>query len=114
MGDATALAMEADRPVIRADGSDIAFVTVRVVDAEGRTVPRASQTLRLRLDGDGEIVATDNGDATSFEPFPSPTRKAFSGQALAIVRGRAGVAGTLTLRAEGEGLKATELRLSAR
>ncbi len=110
VGDAAALVLEADRAVIRAGGDDLAFVTVRVVDDQGRNVPRAASPIRFSLEGDGDIVATDNGDATSFEPFPSTSRMAFSGQALVIVRGRGGA---LKLRADAEGLKAGELRLGA-
>lgn len=110
-GEAAGLALSADRAEIRADGRDLAFVTVRVADAGGQTVPRAAQRIRFSLEGPGEIVATDNGDATSFEPFTSPSRQAFSGQALVIVRGLRGSAGRLKLRAEADGLQAAELLL---
>lgn len=108
-GAATRLALQADRSTIAADGSDLSFVTLRITDAQGRTVPRADARIRFSIDGPGDIVATDNGDPTSFEPFPSPSRSAFSGQALAIVRGRAGVAGRLVVRAEADGLASAEV-----
>lgn len=113
-GAASQLVLEADRADIAADGNDLSFVTLRVADAQGRTVPRADARIRFSLQGPGDIVATDNGDATSFEPFPSASRKAFSGQALAIVRARRGEAGTITLRAEAEGLAPAELTLRSR
>ena len=106
------LELRADRRQIRADGSDLAFVSVRVTDREGRTVPMADHRIRFSVvQGPGEIVATDNGDPTSFEPFPSPVRKAFSGLALAIVRAQAGKGGVITLRAESDTLQAAHLRL---
>lgn len=111
-GDAKALALQADRGRIAADGSDLSFVTLRITDAAGRAVPRADARIRFSLDGPGDIVATDNGDASSFEPFPSSSRKAFSGQALAIVRGRAGVAGRLVLRAQADGLAPAEVTIT--
>lgn len=110
-GPATSLLLQADRSAIAADGSDLAFVTLRITDALGRTVPRADTRIRFSLDGPGDIVATDNGDATSFEPFPSASRRAFSGQALVIVRGRAGQAGRLTLRADADGLSSAGIQL---
>lgn len=113
-GEAAGVALQADRADITADGSDLSFVTLRVVDAQGRTVPRADARIRFSLDGPGDIVATDNGDATSFEPFPSTSRKAFSGLALVIVRGRPGAAGTLTLRAEADGLAPAQVTLHSR
>jgi hypothetical protein len=93
-----------DRAMIRADGLDLAFVTVRVLDAEGQFAPRAKNRLRFTVDGPGEIVATDNGDPTSFVPFQSPEREAFNGLALVIVRAKPGETGRISLTASGEGL----------
>jgi beta-galactosidase len=95
-----------DRATIRGDGRDLAFVTVRVTDAAGVTAPRADHALRFTIEGPGEIVATDNGDPTSFEPCTAPARRAFSGLALVIVRATAGQAGRITLTASGDGLRA--------
>jgi len=53
-------------------------------------VRTAQKAARFEVEGFGEIVAADNGDPTSFEPFPSPERNAFSGLCLAIVRRKAG------------------------
>ena len=77
-------------------------------------VPRSKPLIRFTLDGPGEIVATDNGDPTSLESFQSPERRAFNGLALVIVRAIPGKSGTLTLRAESEGLKAEAVSLRAR
>jgi beta-galactosidase len=93
-----------DRAAIRADGRDLSFVTVRVVDKDGVVVPRADHKIRFTVEGPGEIVATDNGDPTSFEVFPSPERNAFSGLCLAIVRATA--PGRIRLTASSEGLGA--------
>ncbi len=108
-GAAAKLALAPDRAEIRADGSDLSFVTLRVADAAGQTVPRADPLVRFSIDGPGEIVATDNGDATSFEPFPSHARHAFNGHALVIVRGRRDGAGPITVRAQADGLQAAEV-----
>ncbi|HEY0954132.1 MAG TPA: beta-galactosidase GalB [Roseateles sp.] len=113
-GAAAALALQADRSTIGADGSDLSFVTLHITDKDGRTVPRADARIRFSVDGPGDIVATDNGDATSFEPFPSHSRKAFSGQALVIVRGRPGAAGTLTVRAQAEGLAPAQIKINTK
>ncbi|MDR7334343.1 beta-galactosidase GalB [Roseateles asaccharophilus] len=110
-GPAAALSLQADRSAIAADGSDLSFVTLRITDKQGRTVPRADARIRFSIEGAGDIVATDNGDATSFEPFPSTTRKAFSGQALAIVRGRAGAPARLVVRAQADGLAPAEITI---
>ncbi len=96
-----------DRAEISADGLDLCFVTVRVTDKAGIVAPRADTRIRFTIAGPGDIVATDNGDQTSFEPFQSPARNAFHGLALVIVRGRAGQPGTITLRAESDSIQGT-------
>lgn len=103
-GEPARLAAETDRAALRADGLELAFVTVRVLDASGRPAPRANHPLVFSLEGPGEIVATDNGDPTSFEPFQAPRRRAFNGLCLVILRARPGAAGELRLTAAGDGL----------
>ncbi len=110
-GPPAAIELTADRARIAADGRDLAFVSVRIVDAEGRLAPRASNLLSFEIDGPGEIAATDNGDPTSFVPFPSPDRPAFNGLALAIVRATPGTAGTIRLRASAAGLDAATISI---
>ena len=99
------LAAAADRATIAADGRDLSFITVSVQDGAGNIAPRASDRVRFSIEGPGELVATDNGDATSFESFQSPARAAFNGLVLAIVRARPGARGDITVRASAEGLK---------
>jgi len=109
------LELEADRSEIAADGKDLSFITARVTDANGMVAPRARNTLRFTIEGPGEIVATDNGDPTSFIPFPSHERPAFNGLALAIVRALPNGGGPIIVRVEGEGLEqaTVELRSAA-
>jgi beta-galactosidase len=94
-----------DRAKIAADGNDLSFVTVSVADKAGVLVPRSEPVIKFLVDGPGEIVATDNGDPTSFESFQASERKAFNGLALVIVRAKPGEPGRITLTAETEGLK---------
>ncbi len=104
-GEAAGLKMEPDRGEIRADGHDLSFVTVSVTDKAGLTAPRADNSIHFDIEGPGEIVATDNGDATSFESFVSHDRKAFNGLCLVIVRSKAGQSGKIKLTAKSTGLK---------
>lgn len=112
-GPAAKLTLAADRATLRADGSDLSFVTVTVADKDGLLVPRSKNAVKFSLTGPGEIIATDNGDATSFESFQSPERKAFNGLALVIIRTKAGAAGTLTLHAESAGLAPADIKLTS-
>ncbi len=109
-----ALVASADRGEIRADGRDLVFVTVRVVDPEGLTVPRAHHPLQFAVEGAGEFVAADNGDPTSFEPFQRPQRRAFNGLCLVIVRAKPGQTGPITITASAEGLKPATVEVAAR
>jgi hypothetical protein len=111
-GDAAALELTPDRSTISADGHDLAFVTVRIVDDAGRLAPRANHHIKFELAGPGEIVATDNGDPTSFEPFRLPRRKAFNGLCLVIVRARPGEAGELRLTAKADSLRPATTRIT--
>ncbi|UUL81210.1 beta-galactosidase GalB [Sphingomonas qomolangmaensis] len=113
VGEASALAATADRSRIAGDGRDLAFVTVDVVDSQRRIAPRAKLPIRFRIEGPGELVATDNGDPTDLTAFPSATRAAFNGKALAIVRARPGGKGPITLVAEADGLAPTRVVVTA-
>ena len=100
-----------NRTTIKADGSDLSFVSVAVVDDKGDVVPLAEPTITFSVSGSGEIVSTDNGDPTDMTVFPSKDRKAFRGLALAIVRAKAGSSGSITVTATAGGLKTAEITL---
>jgi beta-galactosidase len=99
------LKLKSDRSTIHADGKDLSFVTVTVTDKHGVMAPHADNHIYFEIKGPGEIVATDNGDPTDFEPFPSHDRKAFNGLCLVIVRGIPGQPGKIELTAKAGGLR---------
>jgi beta-galactosidase len=99
----------ADRKNIKADGKDLAFVTVKVTDRNGLTVPQSDNLIIFRIKGPGTIIATDNGDPTDFTPFPSHERKIFSGLALTIIRSVAGKPGSISVTAESPGLEEAQV-----
>ena len=83
------------------------------MDVAGTFVPGANDHMKFTIDGPGEIVATDNGDPTSFEPFPAPERNAFNGRALVIVRTLAGRPGTVRVSAQSGALRGASVTLQA-
>lgn len=109
-GPAKQLALEADRPTFAANGQDLCFVTVKITDRMGHRVPRSSSHVKFELSGPGEIIAVDNGDPTSFEPFQAQERNAFNGMCLVIIRSTDNP-GKLLLKAESAGLESAELAL---
>lgn len=113
VGPAEGLNATADRTTITADGYDLSFITVAVTDGSGDVVPYATDSITFSISGPGEIVSTDNGDPSDQTPFPSLTRKAFSGLALAIVRTKAGQAGEITVSAAAAGLESAQVTLAA-
>jgi beta-galactosidase len=110
-GSAARMQVMPDRSRIRGDGQDLSFVTVRLFDRAGRPAPTAGDRLRFRIEGPGELVATDNGDPTNLESFAAPQRNAFNGLCLAIVRGKAGVRGTITVHVESDSLQAASAQV---
>ena len=111
-GSASKLRLVVDREAISNDGLDLSFVTVEVVDENGQVVPTAADEIHFSADGPGEIVATDNGDPADMIPFPTSTRKALSGLALAIVRAEEGGKGSVTITAEAAGLESASVEIS--
>lgn len=113
-GAAVQLKLATDRTELRADGRDLAFVTVTVADQAGLLVPRTHQLVQFALSGPGEIVAVGNGDAASHEPFIAQQRKAFNGLCLVVIRTQRGQAGTLKLTAQADSLRGADITLSSR
>ncbi len=113
-GPAAQLSLTADHSDIRNDGKDLSFITTRVTDNDGLMIPRSSNSIHFTVEGPGEIVATDNGDATSFESFQAPIRHAYNGMALVIVRAKPGQGGEIRLKAEADGLKAGTMTIRAK
>jgi len=104
-GAATTLVAKADRASIRADGRDLSFVEIHVVDAQGVIVPNANNAITFSVSGPGTLVGVDNGDPTNHESFKGTSHTAFSGKALAIVQST-GTAGSITLKATSGSLTA--------
>jgi len=113
-GEAAQLNAIADREIISADGKDLSFVTLKICDKEGLMVPRSNNLIEFNIEGPGEIVATDNGDAMNLVAFPSLSRNAFNGMALAIVRAKPGEKGAILLKAKSAGLKDAEIKIECK
>jgi len=111
--DPVSLKATPDRSEIRADGKDLVFITVRVADQNGLTVPTATNPIQFEIDGPGEITATDNGDPSDFTPFPSHQRNAFSGLALVIVRSKRVDSGSIIVTATSPELKDAQVVLNS-
>jgi beta-galactosidase len=107
------VALSADRTQIQADGNDLAFITVRILDKDGNIVPDAENLVHFSTEGEGTITAVDNGDPTSHEAFQSKSRKAFHGLALVIIKSHL-KSGEIMVTATSPGLQPATLKLSSR
>jgi beta-galactosidase len=111
---ASRMDLKSDRATISADGRDLSFVTLTVQDSNGIMVPRANNLIHFSVSGPGEIVATDNGDATDLNIFSSHDRKAFNGLALVIIKAKRGQSGSVIITAESDGLPAVTCTITTR
>lgn len=102
--------LQPDRTTLAADGNDISFVTVSVVDKNGNPCATAGNQLNFTVSGSGTYRAACNGDASSLEQFHLPTMKLFSGKLVVLVQS-AKQAGPVTLTVEGKGLKTGMVKL---
>ena len=112
-GDAYALTMKPERNSIVADGEDLAYITLSMVDKNGNECPNADHLVSVNVSGAGEFKALCNGDATSLEPFTQPQMKLFHGKLVQIVQSNGqkgnivvkvktnnGIENTITLKAK--------------
>ncbi|MCX7797166.1 MAG: DUF4982 domain-containing protein [Melioribacter sp.] len=108
-GKPSQLIMEAEDKLIKADGKDLTFVTVKILDENRNVCPDANNLVKFSIEGPGEIVATDNGYQADFTSFTSQQRKAFNGMCLAIIRGFKNKDGIIKVKAESDSLKSAVL-----
>jgi len=120
-GKAAAIALETQWPLhqrpLKADNTDTALVTVRLVDGQGKMVPTASAPLKFSLSGPGKMIGFGNGNPSCHEPDKpeSPTQgshSAWNGLARVVVQATK-TAGQIQLHASGEGLKDVRLSISS-
>ena len=93
-----------DREIITADGEDLSYILVEVLDKEGNLVPTADNLVNFQVSGNGVIAGVDNGNQTAVdEHYKDNKRKAFSGKAMLIVQSTEGE-GSISITASSAGL----------
>ncbi len=106
------IVLQPDRKEISADGKDLSYVTVSVVDKDGNPCPTATNQLTFSVKGQGSYRAACNGDATSLEQFHLPTMKLFSGKLVVLVQST-DKAGDMELTVKGKGLQTGQVNLKS-
>ena len=112
-GEPYKIVLEADRNSIEADGKDIYFVNVKIVDKEGNFCPTDEREISFKVKGAGVFKAVANGNPSSLESFQTPKMKLFSGQLTALVQS-AEKGGIITLEATAKGVKAGKISIEVR
>ena len=109
-GKASAIRLTPDREVLNADGEDLCYVNVSLVDKDGNPVPADSRLVKVKVTGAGSFKAIANGDPTCLEPFQQPQMHLFSGQLTVLVQA-ASQPGDITVEVSGKGVKKAILKL---
>lgn len=101
-----------DRTKLTADGSDLSFITVEILDKDGNLCPWADNDITFDISGNAFIAGVDNGSPYSMERFKDNHRRAFYGKCLVVLQND-GTAGTATLTATCEGLPSEQTSVVA-
>jgi len=111
-GTPSRIQLETDRSVITADGKDLAFVTVKVLDKDGVFCPLDDHLITFEIEGAGELAGVGNGDSADLTSLQSNEKAAFNGMCLAIIRSKT-QSGKIHLRAYSKGLTVAEIEILA-
>lgn len=102
------LYLSADKSKLQPGGDDLCYVTIQAVDKQGRPCPLAMNTLKIEVEGEGQLAGVCNGDPQSLVSFRSMNYPLFYGKAVVVLR--AGQKqGTLSLKVSAEGMKPAKL-----
>ncbi len=107
------LVLKVDRSKLKADGNDLAFVTVTLVDEKGTIIPQADNLIKFSITGEGKIAGTDNGYQADLSSLSHPNRKLWKGKALAIIKA-GDKAGKITLTAQADGFKPVSINIKTK
>jgi beta-galactosidase len=112
-GEPASITLEPDHTSLTASGADISLVTVKIVDAQGRTVPVATNMVTFSVTGAGKLIGVGNGDPMCHEPDKGSQRSAFNGLCLAIVQASQ-IRGQIRIEANSSGLKSAVTTIETR
>jgi beta-galactosidase len=99
-----------DRSSLLADGKDLAYVTLRIVDKDGNLCPNDGRLVSFKVKGAGKYRASANGDPTCLDLFHKPEMHAFGGMLTVIVQSGEKT-GEIELQATAKGIKTGTIRI---
>ena len=107
------LVVNADRTTLSANGRDLSFVTIEVVDKDGNMVPTASNNIHFEVNGQGFLAGVDNGWQTDLTSFKGKEKRAFNGMCLGIIQSNGSI-GHIQLKVSSPGLQGAVIHLQAK
>lgn len=111
--EAYGIRLTADRSEISADGQDLSFVTVEIVDREGNVVPQAGDRVSFELKGEGILAAVGNADLKDEDSYVGNSRKVWKGRAILVVKSTR-ESGTIRIKASAPGLRSSSATIKTR
>lgn len=99
-----------DRSSLQADGKDLAYVTLRIVNKDGNLCPNDGRLVSFKVKGAGKYRASANGDPTCLDLFHKPEMHAFGGMLTVIVQSGEKT-GEIELQATAKGIKTGTIRI---
>jgi beta-galactosidase len=104
--------LTADRKMIKADGQDLSYITVEILDNNGVRNPVAENLINFSIEGPGTILSVGSSNPMGTESFKKPYRKAYQGRSLVAVKAEK-AAGEIRLKAVSSGLESDEILISS-
>ena len=98
---------------LNADGKDLAYVTLRIVDKDGNLCPTDGRLVNFNVKGAGRYRASANGDPTCLDLFHLPRMHAFNGM-LTVILQASKETGTMELKASAKGMKSSSIQIDVK
>ena len=108
----TQIRLTADRSVIKANGRDLSYITIELIDDKGIRNPKSEDLVKFTIEGPGKIVGVGNADPVSTESYVLPERKAWQGRCMVIIKSEK-TAGKIVLKAASGNLKPVAIEIGS-
>lgn len=105
--------LSTDYSILKADGKDLAYVTLKIVDKDGNLCPTDGRLVNFKVKGAGKYRASANGDPTCLDLFHLPRMHAFSGMLTVIVQSGE-KSGEIELQASAKGVKTGKITIKVK
>jgi beta-galactosidase len=109
-GEPVKVSLTVDREEINADGQDLSYITVEVMDENNVRNPKATNLVHFEIEGPGKIVGVGSSNPFGLESFVQPRRKAYQGRCLVIVKSTR-EPGNIVITATSEGLQEDQVTI---